>query len=627
MKLAERYSVEHLRTSLVPPGNWHPYPTIDDRDAWNSLPEHQKTAMLADGEALLGTDWPALPATLFMEFRRDGNRSRYQAKSYARRTMLMQLVLAECVEHQGRFLDDIVNGIWTICEESFWDVPAHNRYTRFPDSALPDTEFPIVALFSAETGATLGYTDFLLGDSLKNHVPIATDRLRREIRERLLEPYVERDDWNWLGFDREPGSRAPNNWNPWIHSNVLTLELMLETDEEKRAQFVHRVLRGLDEWLGGYHDDGGCDEGISYWGHAGASIFEDLDILDTASQGKIAVWDEPLIQQIARYVYRVHIGDDWYVNFADGTAKTVPDPNIVYQYSQRIGDELLANHAQASQANLPQGYGEFRSFSRVLNRSFRPVPVPDPAPKYPLIKQSWMDGIEVLTARETEESSDGLFVAVKGGHNDESHNHNDVGAFIVGLDGRPVLIDVGVEDYTRKTFSDQRYEIWTMQSAYHNLPIINGEQQSPGSEFKATAVSADVADDSAELKLNIAAAWPEAAGVSSWIRTVRLDRGTPASVTVSDDYELAGEPESLEHVLMAASDVDTSTAGQLRLKGSNRDLLVEYDDAVWQVETERIDIDDTRMTPVWGDFVMRVLLRQKNPGPTGSYTFVASAAN
>lgn len=627
MKLADRFSVDDLRAALVAPGEWHPYPTIQDREAWDRLPDQQRQALVTDGESLLGADWPALPATLFMEFRRDGNRSRYQAKSYARRTMLIQLVLAECAENTGRFLDDIVNGIWAICEESFWDVPAHNRYTRYPDSALPDTEFPIVALFSAETGATLGYTDYLLGDVLTNHVPIVTDRLRREIHERLLEPYVERDDWNWLGFDREPGSRAPNNWNPWIHSNLLTLELMLEQDEERRVQFVHRVLRGLDEWLGGYHDDGGCDEGISYWGHAGASLFEILDILDTASSGKIAVWDDPLIQQIARYVYRVHIGHDWYVNFADGTAKTIPDPNVVYQYARRIGDDLLTDHALASHAELADGFGEFRAFSRVLNRYFRPVPTPEPPPPYPLIKQSWMDGIEVLTARETEGMSEGLFVAAKGGHNGESHNHNDVGSFIVGLNGQPVLIDAGVEDYTRKTFSDQRYDIWTMQSAYHNLPVIDGVQQSPGAQFKATNVSATIEDGQAELRLDIASAWPEEAGVKSWKRSVRLDRGSSARVIIADEYELAATPQSIEHTLMAASDVDASTPGQLRLKGPKRDLLVDYDADMWEVEAERIDIDDRRMSPVWGEFITRVLLKAKEPKAAGLYQFVASAAD
>ena len=625
MRLAERFSIDDLRKALLTPGEWHPYPTIGERDAWEGLSTEQKQFLVSEGEALLGTSWPELKATLFMEFQRTGNRSRYQAESYARRKMLIRLVMAECVENQGRFLDDIVNGIWAICEESFWDVPAHNRYTRYPESALPDTEFPIVALFSAETGAVLAYADYLLGTHLENHVPIVTDRVHRELRDRLLEPYVERDDWNWLGFNRPAGSRAPNNWNPWIHSNLLTIEMMIEQDEEQRARFVHRVLNGLDEFLSGYHEDGGCDEGISYWGRAGASIYECLDVLDTGSGGRITVWDEPLIKEMARYVLRTHIGADWYVNFADANAKTIPDPNIVYHYGERIGDEQLETHAVASQADLRPEHAEFRSFNRTLNPYFRPIPQPKTPPSYPLIEQSWLDGIQVLTARETEGSSEGLFLAAKGGHNGESHNHNDVGNFIVGIDGHPVLIDAGVQDYTKKTFSDRRYEIWTMQSAYHNLPTINGEQQAPGAEYHATDVYADLPDDHVSMRLDMASAWPEDVGIQRWERTFQLSRGQEASVTVTDDYALAKDPETMTLTLMAASDVDTTSPGQLRLKGPKRDLLVDYDTDLWDVETERIAIDDVRMTPVWGDFITRILLHAKTPSKTGSFSVTAHA--
>jgi hypothetical protein len=241
------------------------------------------------------------------------------------------------------------------------------------------------------------------------------------------------------------------------------------------------------------------------------------------------------------------------------------------------------------------------------------------------VLQSWLDGIEVLTARETAGSSDGLFVAAKGGHNGESHNHNDIGSFIVGLDGRPVLIDAGVEEYTKKTFSAQRYEIWTMQSAYHNLPIFNGQQQCPGEEFAARDARASLADDHAELRLDIAGAWDAATGIERWDRTVRLERGDGARVVVEDRWALGDSPESIVFTLMAASTVDTSTPGQLRLAGGGRDLLVDFDAEAFTVETERIEIDDARMSPVWGEFVTRVLLTATHPAAEGSATITAYA--
>lgn len=624
MNLAERFPLDELRRTLVPPGTWTPYPDIDDRQGWERLPDELRRALVADAEPLLGTSWPELKATLFMEFQRNGNRSRYQKESYERRKMLIRLVAAECVENQGRFVDDIINGIWAICEESFWDVPAHNRYfTRDSwnrNHPLPDVTNPVVALFSAETGAVIAYTHYLVGARLDEVDPIVTHRMRHEIRTRLLDPFKERDEWWWLGFVQDEHHKGPpNNWNPWIISNLLAMEMLIEDDEERRAQAIHRCLRGLDRFLSGYHSDGGCDEGISYWGRAGASVFECLDVLDSASNGAVAVWDEPLIQEMARYVYRTHIGGDWYVNFADGTAKTIPDPNIVYHFGEKIGDELLIQHGIASQADLKPENAEFRSFNRFLNTCFRPVPQPAPVPAYPLIRQSWLGGIQVLTARQQEGTSEGLFLAAKGGHNGESHNHNDIGSFIVGLDGQPVLIDAGVEEYTKKTFSAQRYEIWTMQSAYHNLPTINGHQQAPGPQFAARDVTADLDDDHAELRLDIAGAWEDDAGIERWQRAARLERGGDAQVTIEDTWSLRDDPERIVLTLMAADAVDASTPGRLRLEGpEQRDLIVDYDADQWEAATERIDIDDRRMTPVWGNFVTRVFLTATSPAKTGS---------
>nr|MBA2246814.1 heparinase II/III family protein [Chloroflexia bacterium] len=235
------------------------------------------------------------------------------------------------------------------------------------------------------------------------------------------------------------------------------------------------------------------------------------------------------------------------------------------------------------------------------------------------------DGIQVLTAREREGTTDGLFLAAKGGHNAESHNHNDVGHFIVGLDGAPVLIDVGVETYTRKTFSAERYEIWTMQSAYHNLPTIDGQQQLAGAEFRANDVAAEVSNDAAGLSLDIASAYPSEAGIRSWRRSIRLDRGPEAAVTLRDTWDLAWAPAQLTLALMAASDVEVVEPGVLRCMGVGRSLDVRFDPATFDAEIERIDIDDTRLSPVWGDHVSRVLLHVTAPAALGNWILTMAA--
>jgi hypothetical protein len=106
-----------------------------------------------------------MPATVFLEYARDGNRSHYEAIRNARRGALYALLFAECVEAKGRFLDDIANGLWATCEESFWGVPAH-LYIQKADLGLPDPHDPIVDLFAAQTSALVATTVYLLNTRL-----------------------------------------------------------------------------------------------------------------------------------------------------------------------------------------------------------------------------------------------------------------------------------------------------------------------------------------------------------------------------------------------------------------------------------------------------------------------------
>ncbi|MBN2131629.1 MAG: hypothetical protein JW741_19175, partial [Sedimentisphaerales bacterium] len=255
-KLGELYPLEKVQQVLVAREKWHPWPTWNERQAWEALPEPVRADLVANGEKYLGYEWPSLPATLFLEYAREGNRSRYERVHFDRRIALTQLVVAECVEGKGRFVDDIVNGVWAMCEESFWGLPAHVG-AQEAGSGLPDVTEPIVALFVAETGADLAWTSYLLGDQLDRVSPLIRKRIALEEDRRILTPCLERDDFGWMGFR---GGRV-NNWNPWCNSNWLAAALLVEPNEPRRAAAVAKIVRSLDHFLDAYDDDGGCDEG------------------------------------------------------------------------------------------------------------------------------------------------------------------------------------------------------------------------------------------------------------------------------------------------------------------------------------------------------------------------------
>ncbi len=601
--LEERYG-STVEDWLVPADSYHAFPAADDREAWEGLLPDVRCAVIAAGEEVRGCEWPPLPAALYMEFSRTGNRSRYERRYFQRRSALAELVIAECAEGAGRFLDDIVNGLWSICEESTWVVPAHNRHSGAGEP-LPDVTDPFIDLFAGDTGALLALTHNLLGARLDAVSDRICSRLRAEVKARILDPFLSHDDFWWMGSSER---RRLNNWSPWCVSNCLAASLLLEADQGRRARAVRKAIVILDRFLAGYHADGGCDEGPGYWTVAGGALLDCLELLHGASGGAVDVYGEPLIQEIGRYIHRVHISGDYYVNFADCNARLQIPAGLVYRYGRRTGDEelsALGSWAYAGQNAVGVRRGKLL---RALADLFCTGGIDERADP-PLVRDVWLDGIEVMVARERGGSDDGLYLAAKGGHNDESHNHNDVGSFIVYCDGAPVMIDAGVGTYTAKTFSAQRYELWTMQSAYHNLPTVNGVQQQAGERFSARDVHYHAGDDAAELSLDIAGAYPEPAGIRSWRRTLRLARRADAHVEIVDDFALAPPAPEITLSLMTACAPSVESPGVILLSASAGPVRLTYDPSALAPSVERIELDDERLCSSWGDRLFRIVLR------------------
>ena len=615
---------------LLPRESWQPYPRWEDREAWRRIPEPVRQAHLVHGRRALDEPWPYLPATLYLQFARTGDRRNFERPYFQRRDLLVRMLAAECMEGGGAFFDAIADAAWSICEESTWCVPAHIGVQR-AGAGLPDTAEPVVDLFAAETAAMLAWALYLIGPQLERVSPLLAPRLRREIEARMLAPCLARDDFWWMGFT----PRKVNNWNPWVNSNWLACALLVEEDPARRAAAVQKIVSSLDRFLVPYPRDGGCDEGPSYWGRAGASLFDCLALLHSATGGRLDVFGEPLVQEIGRFIYRAHIAGDYYVNFADAPARLSPDPLLVFRYGQSIKDERMARFgAWLARGKEIMTYGFARagevapSLGRLLPGLFAldalsAVDAPEP----PLLRDVWLSEIQVMAARDRQGSAEGFYLAAKGGHNDESHNHNDVGHFVVYRDGLPLIVDAGVETYTRKTFSPQRYEIWTMQSDYHSLPAIGGVMQSPGGEFAARSVHYAADDSAARLELDIAGAYPPEAGLKRWRRSICLERGR--QVVVEEDYALERPAAEITFNLLTAARVDLSEPGRAALLpaelGGGRMSAggsVRYDAERMTVSCQEIPIDDERLSPIWGARLTRITFRLASPALEGRAVFV-----
>ncbi|UIK21900.1 heparinase II/III domain-containing protein [Rhizobium leguminosarum] len=572
-------------------GDFTPGAVGSDRPKWNSVPQAVRELVIGEAEETLARAWPLITASDYREFTATGNRSRFEELFFTRRRMLNNLVLGELVEGGARFLPKIVDGIFLIAEESGWQLPAHNAYERSGARLpLPDDSQPVVDLFAAETAALLATVVALLRDELDGISPEITARVEREIEIRILSPYLDRHFW-WMGR----GEERMNNWTAWISQNVLLTVFSLKTDQPTRHAVVKKALGSLDAFLKDYAEDGACEEGVLYYRHAALCLHGALTILDTVAPGLFGrFWQQPKIRNMAEYIAYMHVAGRYYFNFADASAVVEPCSAREYLFGRAVGSEMLAEFAASDRAasDNPHLPGEWNLWYRVQELLVGPT-LPA-APPHPASRRDiFYPGIGLFIARDRQFS-----LAVKGGNNGEGHNHNDVGSVSLYKNGRPFLIDVGVETYTAKTFSARRYEIWTMQSAFHNLPTFAGVMQSAGEAFGARDVEVGFDEGSARISLDISDAYPPEVQLHSYRRVVSLLRGR--HVEIVDTYD-GGKPAVLSLMTCLAPTVgpdriDLADLGSIFVEGAG------------EIEIDEIGVDDARLRSAWPEKIYRLRL-------------------
>lgn len=624
--LSGKYSPQELKKILIPQAQWTPFPKINDRQGWSKAHEGMMRSVLEKAESYLTYEWPYIPATKSLLIERTGDREEYQRISFEKRRVLGTLLLAEIYENKGRFLDHIIDGVWSICEESFWGVPAHLPKTK-EISGLMDTSNPFVDLFAAETATYLAWVDYFLGEKLDVVSPQIRKRIYNETNYRIFQPLMTKHH-GWMGGQGD--GRRPNNWNPWICSNWLNSVLLLEKDDARRSETVQRILVVLDNFLNPYPQDGGCDEGPGYWGAAAASLYDNLTLLNVATPGAFAyAFQDEKVRNMARFIYRAQIGDKYFLNFADASPKPHMSANMIYRFGKDIQDEDMMKfgaYYREPHTGALSTFHYFRNlFALFIEEEFQNAPQGLPLPK-----DVWLPDLQVMIARDKAGSTEGFFVGAKGGHNAESHNHNDIGNYVVYYDGLPVLIDVGSGTYTRRTFSGERYDIWFNRSDYHNVPTINGKTQTPGSEYKATNVAYVKNSSYAQFTLDISKSYPPEAGVDSWKRTIRLNRGK--NVQITDVAVLKTAAPVIQH-LMTCYPVETPKAGEVVIhykneNGEQKDFVVSYDAKKLQAAVEKVPLvnpEDKGIRSNWGDNIYRINFTSTAPKKNDQYRFEITA--
>lgn len=606
--LTKSFSEEDIRKSLLSSKQWVPYPDYKDRHGWNALTRSVYNTLIEEGEASLHYQWQVVKATDYLAFERDGSRVIMEMPMNENAKALSKLFLAELAEGKGRFLDQIINGVWYFTEMSTWSLSAHVPGYQSSKRSLPQSDTHVVDLVAGDMGSMLSWIHYFFKTEMDKVNPEIASRLKTHIKARVIQPYLTRNDMWWQAFDITP-AQVVNNWNPWCNFNVLTCLLLIEDNEQQKVAGIYKTMQSVDKFINYIKHDGACEEGPSYWGHAAGKLYDYLKILSLATGDKVNFFDQQMIKDMGEYIAQSYIGgDSWVVNFADASAKSTADPLLIYRYGRSVNSKEMQRFAKYLHDKEPTkfrfGRDAFRSLEDLA--TFQHIALESAS--NPTNAYKWYPETEFLYIRDQN-----LFFAAKGGFNKESHNHNDVGSFLLFLDGQPVSIDAGVGTYNKKTFSKERYDIWTMQSDYHNLPRINGYQQRFGAQYKSQNNRFDA--KKREFELDIAGAYPKEAQINSWIRKYRVE---DKSLLITEQFDI--ENPQTEHV------IHFLLAKEPRLKTGIVELndgayALSYDKSLFDASVEAIEQDDIRLSKVWGNQIYRLSLKAKTKTKKGIYRF------
>lgn len=537
---------------------------IDDRAAWAPLATNPALLRVASSAGkLLGKPLPPWDEERYLDFSRTGARLPGEQMLRARGGRLDQLVWAEGLEHRDRFTAEINRLLDEAVKEPTWTLPAHDRSL----GSLRGTAYEIDLVASARA-FELAQVLWLMGDRIE---PAVRARVLAALEARVFAPFRDtlrtgKRHW-WL--------RGSNNWNPVCLAGTVGAALATMPDRFDRALFVAAAETYSRNYLSGFTADGYCSEGIGYWNYGMINYVTLREHVWQATRGQLDLFADPRVRAAALFGLRTEILDGVFPAIADCRPGATPSAQILRYCSLALGlglrrqeaawDPMLARDLVTSPIEL---------FPSSLTRA---RPAAQAADTVGL--RTWFNEAGLLICRPAPGDPFRFAAALKGGHNDEHHNHNDLGSFTVVLGGQILVGDPGGPNfYNARTFSNVRYTAFKLFSSLgHPVPLVAGQAQRPGREAAARilpeAATATPAGDTFAIDLRSAYPVPE---LKSLVRTFRYSRGSQPALRVQDELH-AEKPVSFETALTTRAKWKRASEYQLEFAAGGQRLLADIE--------------------------------------------------
>lgn len=514
--------------------------------------------MAEDAESFRGTVIASLPYAYFKLFSETGDRMLFEQSPdrgyFLRRHRLATYAATAWLYQREEDIQELEDIIWAICDEYTWSVTAHLRPEAFT-TKLENGSY-MVDLFAAETAQALAEIVMLMGDKLHE---IIRRRIALLLEERVFKRVLEDDSFFWM--------HATHNWAAVCAGSVGMAAIYAVEDDAHLAEILARISPALDSFLSGFAQDGSCLEGIGYWTYGFSYFTSFADLLLRRTAGELDLFKDPRVPLIAEFQQKCFFPGGRAVGFSDGDSHTTYLPGLTYYLSRRFPNVTVPPYSCCAKGF--RGDHCYRWSNILRNLIWTPSDSPceqESFQNYQLPSAQWYIG----------HSPNGAGIAVKAGHNDEPHNHNDVGSFQFYMNNEDILCELGPGKYTRQYFSDERYSFLTCGSQGHNLPMIDGHTQLAGKQ----ACAHDVQLTEQGISMDMAAAY-NLDFLPSLRRAVTFDQST-GGMTLNDTFQLVGRHEVCERFMTFGTIAQAE--GRLTITLNDQQLDLVYDASQWAVK-------------------------------------------
>ncbi len=579
----------------LPAAPFSPAPPCTDRAFWDQAAKvvERKAEIIARAEAYLKEPFPVVDKALYLAAY-DKGMAAYRESFHRRGEMLTCLVLAECLENQGRFRAAIAEWTRAILAEPTWVLPLSDR-----GKLNIENRGITVDLGSTGRAAMLMTVKRLLPGLLSPEVDAELDAV---VKKRVLDPFRNTilsgrigNGFSWI--------LALNNWGAVCSANIAYSAACMENTPEYNAPIIAGAIFSAQNYLKSFAADGYCSEGVGYWNYGFGHYMLLADTLAGWTGGKIDLFQSPEARRAARFIDRIELHGRRFPAYAD-CALT----NGVKPYNEiaaaRFFKCLSYRNPYWINDFLPQCV---RAIALLADNNA------PPRSTAPAALRDWFELSQVLVSRTPDFS-----FSAKGGDNNEQHNHNDLGSFVLYSGKTLINCDPGAEVYTMDTFSPNRYRSDLLNSLGHSVPVVAGQLQSPGPKFRAQVLATDFKPECDTLKLDLKGAY-EVPELKTLHRTFAFDRAAP-SLSVTDRFEFTS-PKEFESALVSYEAFTRIDDLHWRI-GEGRDttlLAVTASAPVTTAVTALKAQSSSSKTPA-----NRLAFKWAQPAPEGTITFTFS---